>query len=182
MDDDWWDSSPDPGLSQGDIITDVPVSVVFFPLTPLAQQKGAEDWRPQSAWTPNREGVGNVLARGRVGAVLVLSHECELDKPGVNRVAVAPIGSLDAVQEPHRTNILAQENYSKMPLPAAPVLGNSYADLRLTTTVDRAFLDVKKRVASLSEKGIGRLRLQIIAHYTRADARSLLEALSKKSK
>ncbi len=84
--------------------------------------------------------------------------------------------------EQDREMVLAQKRHSKMPLPGVPSLGDCYADLRMTTAVNRDHLDVKKRLASLSEAGVGRLRLQLIAFFTRLQANERLSQLSIRSK
>jgi len=53
-----------------------------------------------------------------------------------------------------------------------------YADLRITSAIDRQFLDLTQRVASMSPESLGRLRLQLIAFFTRFDATSELQKLS----
>jgi hypothetical protein len=179
----WWDATPDPRLSQGDIVNHVPVAVVLHPLTQLSQNKGDTVWRDSAMWTPNKEGVGNLLSRGRVMPVLVLSHECEIDKnESKGRVVVAPIAPLTNLREDEQENVLAQRRFSKMPLPEVPTLGSCYADLRLTAAVDRQYLDVARRIASLSDAAVGRLRLQLIAFFTRLDASPDVERLSKRAK
>jgi len=122
-----------------------------------------------------------VMARARLGAVLVLSHDCDLDK-GKKRVVVAPVNPVANLAKHERESVLAQRSHSSLVLPDVPSLGACYADLRLTTAVDRAFLDIDKRIASLSEAGLGRLRLQLIGFFTRRDMSRDLEALSKRTK
>jgi hypothetical protein len=160
----WWEAKPDDRLSQGDIVT---------------QNKGEVAWRESTEWTPNREGAGNVLARGRVGAVIVLSHDCELDKQERRRrVVVAPVLTVSDLPEAEREQVLAQRKVSRVVLPDVPLLGTGYADLRLIMSVDRDFLPLERRVGSLTPEGVGQLRLQMIAFFTRLDATANLDDLS----
>ncbi len=92
--DPWWEATPDLRLSQGDVITYVPVVVASHRLVQLTAEKGGDLWRGSNQWAPPERdsGVANALARGRLGAVVVLSHDCELDKNEKNaRVVVAPV-------------------------------------------------------------------------------------------
>jgi hypothetical protein len=95
-----------------------------------------------------------MLGRGRVGAVIVLSHDCELDKKeSRKRVVVAPLTAVATLPEAERAAVIAQCKHSRMVLPGVPSLGWCYADLRLTAAIDRDFIDLEKRLVSLSELG-----------------------------
>jgi hypothetical protein len=178
----WWSAAPEPDLSQGDVIRDVPVAVVFHPLAQLtlASVKGGQAWTPSATWQPNTKdnGVGSLLARGRVVPVLVVTHSCQLDKgESKERVIVAPIYPLSATRPDEQSIILAQRRISKMPLPDVPGLGPSYADLRMITAVDRSFLPTANRLAQLTTDGCDRLHAQLVGFFTNLDPNVLFAKL-----
>jgi hypothetical protein len=176
----WWRDARDSRLWQGDIIAEVPVAVALYPLTQLTRNKDQKDWGESLSWTPNREGVANLIARGRRANVIVLSHECEIDKnESKGRVTVAPVIPIDRLSDEERDRVWSQRRLCKMPLPEIPNLGSCYGDLRQISAVDRQYVQTKNRLASISDEGLGRLRLQLIAFFTRLDATSSLETLSK---
>jgi hypothetical protein len=175
----WWQSTPEVRLSQGDVVTHVPFGAVKHPLTQYSKKNGVS--QTSTEWAPdNPEGVADAIARVRKGAAMVLSHECEIDK-GKKRVLVAPMTPLTTLRPDERDIVIAQRSHSKLILPDVPLLGDCFLDLRFTTTVDREFLGLDKRIASLSEEALGRLRLQLISFFTRLDATKSLDELSKRS-
>ena len=176
----WWAESPHATLSQGDVIRDVPVAVVRHPLAQLTRTtvKGGEAWSPSGQWAPDEQGMGFCLGRGRVLPVLVITDSCQLDKRETKeRVLVAPVYAIGLLRQEDQLTVLAQGRRSKMPLPDLPNLGSSYADLRMVTAIDSKFLDVGRRVAQLSDEGVGRLQAQLVGFFTGVDARALFAAL-----
>lgn len=175
----WWATTPVASLSQGDVIGNVPVAVVVHPLAALAKrdvpgQKGA--WVPLEAWTPDRQEMGYALSKGRVIPVVVLSESCQLDKKEtIGRVIVAPVFSAEKLREDERQLLWDQKRRSKLPLPEAPTIGPSYADLRLTTAVDLKYLDTANRVCQLNEQGVRRLQMQLLAFFTGLETEKLFE-------
>jgi hypothetical protein len=104
-----------------------------------------------------------VLASGEIRLGLVLSHDCDLDKPRANqRVLVAPIQQIAGLEPTHQRTILEQRHLALMPLPAFGSIGDSYADLRLMVSVPRETVLDDKRIASLTDEGRERLQVQIM--------------------
>jgi hypothetical protein len=177
----WWATTPVASLSQGDVIGNVPVAVVVHPLAPLEKkdlvgQRGA--WVPLQAWTPDKDEMGHVLGKGRLIPVIVLTESCQIDKnESKGRVIVAPIYSAQRLRDDNeRALVWGQQRRSKMPLDAVPTIGASYADLRMTTAIDQRFLDVNNRIAQLSEDGVRRLQMQLLAFFTGLRTETLFSA------
>jgi hypothetical protein len=104
-----------------------------------------------------------ILAHGEVRHALVLSHDCDLDKPrGNQRVLVAPIATIAGLEPMLQRTILEQRHLALMPLPALSPLGDSYADLRLIAAIPREVVLDEKRVASLTDEARERLQAQIL--------------------
>jgi hypothetical protein len=103
-----------------------------------------------------------LLAQGEVRPALVLSHDCDLDKPRSNpRVLVAPIGLMSILEPGTQITILEQRHLALLPLPALGTLGDCFADLRLVTVVPRDVVLEANRIASLTDEGRERLQVQI---------------------
>ena len=94
----------------------------------------------------------------------VVSHDCDIDKEEkLARVLVAQMARLDGLPEADRDAMVQrQTRRSKMPLPDVPGLGDYYADLRLISPVPLSFLGHDQRLASMSEAGGIRLRVQLV--------------------
>ena len=170
----WWAPSLEARLSQGDLIEDSVFAIANNPLTPLTKHswQGQSAWK-ESAWAPDSSGRGHVLAAGRRGLALVLTHSCELDKArSKGRVLVCPVQPMAAIPPEQQPEIYAQKPWSKMPLPSITNVGDGFADLHLSMPVDRRVVDAAKRAASMTKDARHRLKLQLIAFYTRLDARA----------
>jgi len=179
----WWAATPTASLSQGDVIGDVPVAVVVHPLAQLTRQDAqrlGSVWVPSPTWQPDHQGMGNLLAKGRVIPVIVLTESCQLDKKeSKDRVIIAPVYPASGLGPEEQAMLWAQQRKSKLPLPEAPQIaqiGPSYADLRMTTAIDVKYLDVGHRIAQLSQEGVHRLQMQLLAFFTGLDTRALLAA------
>lgn len=163
----WWTTEPRPCLSQGDVVAEVPFCIVASPVTHL-KFTSLRDNKP--GWAENAIAVARktdqkkyILAHGEVRYGLVLSHDCDLDKPRTNqRVLVAPVGQIAGLEPTLQRTILEQRHLALMPLPALGQLGDSYADLRLIAAVPRETVLDANRVASLTDDGRDRLQVQIL--------------------
>lgn len=81
---------------------------------------------------------------------------------------VAPVALLSTISDAHtRDKILRQERIALMPLPEVPNFGTSYVDFRSLAFIDRGAIDECKRTASMSDEGVARLQVQLIAFFTR---------------
>ncbi|HVT34253.1 MAG TPA: hypothetical protein VHE37_01615 [Nevskiaceae bacterium] len=102
-------------------------------------------------------------------AVLVLSHGCEIDKKNSARVLVAPVQKIDALEEPVRTKVMSQQDWSLMPLPNVAGLGDCFADLRLITPLQKPVLESCRKYSSMTDAAVARLKAQIHAFFFRSE-------------
>jgi hypothetical protein len=177
----WWATQLNPqGLSQGDIISAVPLGAALVPVTFLGRDtwpnRGKDYWPQSPTFVPYKtDSTGLFIARGRVIRGLVVSHNCELDdKPDKTRVLLAPVYPIDQVTDPTaRSRILNQERSALLPLPGLGGYGDHYADLRLIAHVDRKLIPNASREFSMNDDAVIRLRAQLIAFFTRIDMKKL---------
>ena len=91
----WWLPVPFERLSQGDILSILPIGAVAAPLTAVTKQsmaKVGEVWVPDPTARLDSSGMAVALARVRPGAAIVVSRSCELDKmERKGLVLVAPV-------------------------------------------------------------------------------------------
>ena len=163
----WWTSEPRPSLSQGDVVAEVPFCIVSDPVTHL-KHVSLRGNKPGWAEHPTpviraSDQKKYILSHGDIRHALVLSHDCDLDKPRANqRVLVAPIGQLAGLDPALQTTVLEQRHLALMPLPSLAALGDSYADMRLLAAVPRKTVLDENRVASLTDDARYRLQVQIL--------------------
>jgi hypothetical protein len=169
----WWKSlEQEPRLSQGDVVTGISFATLLHPAVPVvknAVQGHGTIWKPCS-WTPDKQGYCHCVARGRLASALVLTHSCTLDKPlSRQRVVIAPISVLvDQVSDQTvRDNIMSGGNIAFVPLPSVPVLGDCYADLRLMTAINRDVLEMKNRIATMTEVGVRVIQERVSGFFVR---------------
>lgn len=158
-------------LSQGDIVDAVPVGVAVDPIQFLkkASLKGGKPGWMVSSKPQSKEGnLEYWPTRGRLVPVVVLSHSCDLDKPDRRaRVVVAPVTGASGLTSSAWMTILSSGRRAMLPLPGLPGLGDAYADLRLTCTVDRSYIDTCARLASMSAPGVTRLQVHFVGFVAR---------------
>jgi hypothetical protein len=175
------------GLSQGDIVTPLPIGTTHAPITFM----GRNTWPRQVGgverkYLPQEDALvefpgdtsGLFLARGRVVHSIVISHSCEIDdKPDRRgRVVVAQIAALGPLEEKVRNNILVGERRAFMPLPDIPGLGDYYADLRNTSYLDRKIIG--DRIVSMNDEGVMYLQMHVIAFFSRLKPEHLVDAIA----
>lgn len=168
---DWWRSSLQTSLSQGDIVANLVVANVVHPTTYLAFQTlkgGKRGWSesigPSVEKQTNRCHVlatAGVQEGKLISHALVISHSCDLDKPDNHRVLVTPVLELEKLPETFRSAVLEQRSRAVLPLPNIPGLPLSCADLRLTTSVPRDVVNASTRVASMTDEATLRLQAQL---------------------
>jgi hypothetical protein len=100
---------------------------------------------------------------------MVVSHDCSIDKTKRNcRVLIAPVhpmpGDAGLVEV-----IRSQQDFGLMPLGDLPGTGESYADLRCITFIDKRLIDPSRRLASLSDLEREHLHVQIVAFFVDRD-------------
>lgn len=152
-------------------MADIPVGVAEFPceyLEKTTASQGKSVWQGREVAITDKSGFSRWIARGRLVPVLVLSHSCELDKAErKGRVVVVPIALANTVSPQVWDTIRSRGRLSLFPLPTLPTLGDAYADLRLMSAVDRKYLEVGPRLASMSEDGLKVLKNHIVGFIAR---------------
>ena len=166
----WWRPElNDAGLSQGDVIQDLPFAISTNPPTRLKKTTGKGG---VETWVPTSQSSGasqqHFLFEGKEALGLVVSHSCDLDKRAARlRVLVAPIRPITALEPEVQEKVMEQTRIPLMPLPELPGVGDSYVDLRSIIAVPRKLIPDAARVASMSDEGLERLQAQLVLFFTR---------------
>lgn len=200
--------TPGPLLRQGDIV--LAPSVVLLagyeaaadvhPPAPLqiGQRRFTRLWQPDPAET-----VPDVVAETLVAPVLVLSHDCHLEKDFNERVRellstgmpqeeaieaasadpmldpfaiVAPLQPYSSIPATRHTGIRAGDRIGYFPLDAVPGDGGDYlVDLGRTCTVSVRLLPASAKVASLSPDTVAELRYKLAETYAIRDLSVITE-------
>ncbi len=170
----WWESEPRVEISQGDVFDDVLLGRPIAPSTFLFRRSvsgGGDAWF-SGEFKADNDGIVCFLARGRITKVLVISHDCEIDKSAGRRkgvVLVAPVISAKRLTTEQRVPIFTQKRRSAMALPGLPNFGDHYLDLRQMTFVATDCIPMRHRVASMTDAARERLQAQLVAFLTRKD-------------
>ena len=173
----WWAPHLRSELSQGDVLSPVLIGAAQLPVVYLSKgpvlKGNVQTWTPPSVFAPNPgDGLGNFLGKGRVNHALIVSHDCEIDKPRRgSRVLIVPVSPLtNVVDAVGRQAIIEQKRYASIPLPGLPSLGDCYADFRLLMWIDRKIIeDAGKRVASMTDEAVILLQARPVGFFTRKD-------------
>lgn len=179
------------GLSQGDVLRDLPVGMPWVPLVFVS--KNVWPRTPEKLYYPKRDALerlsphdpndltGLFIARGLVCRALVINHSCDLDDAeDTDRIVVAPIWPLAGVSNPEaRERIRAGARRTFVSLRDVPNAGDCYADLGSVAPVDRRLFTNAHRELSMTEEALLQLRAQIADYFCRLDPKSLREALKK---
>ena len=172
----WWAPVIRPELSQGDVLADVALAIVENPRTFLEKSTGKggrEVWLSSAQPRKTRDDRYYFLALGKVCDVIVVSHDCEIDKQ--KRILLAPIAPLTKIGDAAAAERVRQLNvFSKIPLLDLPPRRDHYADLRNITSVDANACHSAKRLASMTDFGVDQLDKRLIAFFTRVDLGSSL--------
>lgn len=184
-----WLPAPSPrGLSQGDILVDVPVGATKVPLT-YVSHAGFKDSRGKVIWTQydtlqtaKGESAGHWLSKGRITRALVLTHSCDLDDlKDSERILVAPVAEITQVTtddtENDRKRIMEGARATYVALPGVPGVGDCYADLRSICPLDRFLFSPSSRLCSMTDDAVAILRAQLVVHFTRLEPEYLIKAL-----
>lgn len=174
----WWLSGLRPEISQGDIISGVPIGTVLEPVTYLqhaALKGGSNGWVDSLTWKPDPSGSGFFRLRGKVSYGLVVSYDCEIDKPNKGtRITVAPVIPITTLQPDQQQRVMTNPPLRFMPLPQVPGIGDCYSDLRLITYYPGIPTAALPRVASMTDEAVLRLQAQIVGFFTRIDYAKLI--------
>lgn len=175
------------GLSQGDILVDVPVGVTKVPLTFLSKEP-YEHKNGRVVYTrydtlqpyPQDPATGHWLAKGQVMHALVIAHSCDLDDlQDTERVLVAPVWRATRVtsSDQDRKRIVDGLRPTYVGLPGVPGVGDCYADLRSICPLDRFLFSVASRHCSMTDDALAILRAQLALYLTRVKPQHLIDAI-----
>lgn len=136
-------------ISQGDIFREMPFALLAADGTPTARKTH----------------------------VILLSHDCDYDKPNNPYCLVASVGSLASVPPGSRENIRQYRVINTFYLAGIPrALDESYVDLRLISPIDKRLLVAadgqSDRVASLSDEAREALQDQLFLFFAREEVPS----------
>lgn len=172
----WWAQHVKSELSQGDIVAPLLIGSPHNPTTYLTRgttgKNGVPQWASLQKFQVDQGdsmGLGFFLGKGLNNHVLIVSHDCEIDKPkNTTRVLVAPVLSINRIQPEHRERIINQEKFNVIALPDLPDLGTCYADFRLISPVSREAIDVTgMRIASMTDDAVVLLKVQLTSFFGR---------------
>jgi hypothetical protein len=166
-----WAEQLDPaGLSQGDLVDGL-IFTNVHPVTAVERSslKGASGWLNQPKLKTDGDGKCNVVCAARLGAGLILSHSCDIDKgQKKSRILAAPVLPITNLPDAEQASILSQRRIAHFPLAGTP-RGDLYADLRLATAFDPRVLDEKNRFASMTDEGREMLHARLVMLFTRRE-------------
>lgn len=125
-------------VSQGDIFDDIPVAY-------LGQAGGKSD-------------VYTLAVRA-----ILISHDCEYDKPTNAFVLVAEVRSLSEVPEGSQGNVRGYRTRNTFYLQPVGHMSDSFADFRKINRIPKSILEERKkeRLASLTDEARAALQQQI---------------------
>jgi hypothetical protein len=156
-------------ISQGDILEKLPSAYLVPPLQALfARPDGSMAVEPEDHPDFNDKKGQPVVAWCKRARALLLSHDCEIDKPTAKNWIVAPIVSLSFIPGPSHSNAKKNKVFSLLYLPSyRDVLDESVVVLNHITTLDREFVERTRRILSLSDIGRRALYAQYVRWLTR---------------
>jgi len=162
--------APREELSQGDLLNEAPA--IFVRDLDYLVKFDKDRFRLQAARPASLhvEQTRHENAQGVRRLGMVLTHDCEIDKPGgtAPSLQLALVRRLAGVHEQHRAPIREGRQHRAFYLPAGgPLEEEHYADLRAVTTIRRDAADLLPRVVSLNDHGRRLLIETIFRFYTR---------------
>jgi hypothetical protein len=150
--------------SQGDILDDVPhiwvgdQSALRFPEAPT-DASATEDPGGSS---------GTLLAQYRLATAIIITPDCEIDKPHTRTWIVSPVLPMTVLPESARDIVRQGRVFSKYYLPCfGESLPESFADLNHFSAVADSILRLKPRLISLSDVGRRAFYGYVIRWFTR---------------
>lgn len=166
---------PKQAFSQGDII-DVAPHIFLDP--PLRALHGAENGLykvEEDPFTKFDDTAGqDVMARCKRARAIVLTHDCEIDKPQIVRWHLCPVVPLYKLKPDNQDKVKRNRIYSMFFLPQyGDILIDSFVDFNQISTVGRDFIKSGKRLLSLSDFGRQGLYAQFFRWLSRFEMREL---------
>lgn len=161
--------APRAEISQGDILERLPGAHLVPPLRALfLRGDGAMTVETETHPDFDDKRGQAVVASCKRSKALLLSHDCEIDKPSVKNWIVAPVIPLSVIPGGAHADIKKNKIFSFLYLPSyRDILEESVLVLNYLTTLDPDFVRGANRVLSLSDLGRRALYLQHIRWVTR---------------
>jgi hypothetical protein len=155
-------------ISQGDILARLPNAHLVPPLQGLfARADGAMAVESESHPDFNDKGQ-QVIASCKRARALLLTYDCEIDKPQVQNWIVLPVVPLSIIPGGAHNDITKNKVFSFLYLPRfRDAFEDSVVVLNHSTTLDREFVKATPRILSLSDLGRKALYTQYIRWLTR---------------
>jgi hypothetical protein len=146
--------------SQGDILELSPHSRLTFPLHYVSV---STEGFHSLATAPTE----NALAQVRLQRALLLTPDCELDKPATRFWHVCPIHELSSLNSNDQGNIRKNKIVKYLFLPAHEGMPESFVDLSWITTLESVIIGDTTRIFTLSDLSRGALYMQQIRWLSR---------------
>ncbi len=153
-------------VSQGDILEVLPHAHLKYPVRLLeSREDGLLSSREGEAQGSGRQ-MG--IAALRLERAILLSHDCEIDKPQILNWTVSPIVPISEIPGPKHGDVRKNKIFHLLHLPAyRNVLPESVIVLNQVTTLEKEFATSARRIASLSDMGRRAFYAQHIRWLTR---------------
>jgi hypothetical protein len=160
---------PRADISQGDILEKLPSAHLVRPLQALfARPDGSMAVESEDHPDFNDKKGQPVVASCKRARALLLSYDCEIDKPAVKHWIIAPIVPLSLIPGPSHSDAKKNKIFSLLYLPSyRDILEESVLVLNHITTLDREFVQRTRRILSLSDIGRRALYAQYVRWLTR---------------
>lgn len=158
-------------LSQGDIFELLPGAHISYPMTALFAGPSAglyqAELHPYRDQFDDKNGTPVMASCKRTRAML-LTYDCEIDKPQIKNWTAAPVVPISFIPGPSHADIRKNKVFSLLHLPKhRDKLDESVLVLNHLTTLGKDFFGRASRVVSLSDLGRKALYLQYIRWLTR---------------
>ncbi len=169
--------SPRPEISQGDIVELLPHVSLDKPLLALHKEGETETvfratGEPYTSFN-DKDGQA-VIAKCKRSRGVLISHDCEVDKPQVKKWLVCPVVPMDRLQPKNHDLVKRNRIFSMLYLPKFDkITVDSFVDFNQITTLDSEFIKAGKRIISLSDIGRRALYVQFVRWLTRWELREI---------
>lgn len=161
-------------FSQGDIFETAPHIFLDPPLVALHQSEETvykSDSEPFSSFDQNGQ---QIIAKCKRTTTILLTPDCEIDKPIVRYWHICPIVPLSRLKGNVHGDVKRNRVYSRFFLPAnGTILPDSFIDFNQLSTVNSDLLKAAKRVLSLSDLGRHGMYSQFFRWLTRFELREI---------
>lgn len=156
-------------ISQGDILEKLPTAYLVPPLQALfARADGLMGVEAEEHPDFNDRHGQSIVATCKRAKALLLTRDCEIDKPKVKHWVVAPIVPLSLIPGSSHGDAKKNKIFSLLYLPSyRDVLEESVLVLNYPTTLSKDFVESAKRILSFSDLGRKALYAQHIRWLSR---------------